>query len=195
MSEEEERVARATATLKRAAAALRDAGIPYAVAGGLAEWARGAPLGDGDVDLVVTADDLPRAVAALQDAGMEHDDPPEEWLTKVKDDGITVDLMTRPGGIEVTPELLGRAEHLEVEAVTMPVLPLEDVLVSQLLALSERYLAYAGLLESARAVREQVDWDVVRTRTADAPFARAFFTMVEGLGIVEPTRAAQSDGS
>lgn len=189
MSEEDERVDRAVATLKRAAAALRDAGIPYAVAGGLAEWARGAPLGDGDVDLVVTADDLPRAAAALVATGMEHDDPPEEWLTKVNDGEVTVDLMSRPAGMEVTPELLGRAEHFEVEAVTMPVLPLEDVLVSQLLALDERNLAYAGLLESARAVREQVDWDAVRTRTADAPFARAFFTMVEGLGIVEPAAA------
>ena len=39
-------------------------------------------------------------------------------------------------------------------------------------------------------MREQVDWLDVRTRTAASPFARAFFVMLEGLGILaeaEPT--------
>jgi predicted nucleotidyltransferase len=174
------------ATLKRAVAALRDAGVPFAVAGGLACWARGGPLADSDVDLLVGEDDLPRAVAALQKAGMEHDDPPEEWLTKARDGEVTVDLIFNPSGIEVTPEVLGRAEDLEVEAVTMPVLPLDDVFVTQLLSLSERHLPYSELLEAARAVREQVDWESVRRRTHEAPFARAFFTMAEGIGVVGP---------
>jgi hypothetical protein len=34
-------------------------------------------------------------------------------------------------------------------------------------------------------VREQVDWSDVRRRTEDSPYARAFFTLVEELGIVE----------
>jgi len=38
--EDNERLARIVATLKRSAAALRDAGIPFAVAGALATWAR-----------------------------------------------------------------------------------------------------------------------------------------------------------
>lgn len=189
MSQDEERVARAVATLKRAAAALRDAHVPFAVAGGLAEWARGGPLSDGDVDIVLTPDDVPRAVAALQDAGMAHHEPPEEWLTKCRDGEVTVDLIFHPSGLEVTPELLDRGEQIEVEAVTMPVLPLEDVFVTQLLSLSERHLAYAGLIEAARAVREQVDWDAVRRRTERAPFARAFFTMIEGIGVIEPATA------
>jgi len=41
------------------------------------------------------------------------------------------------------------------------------------------------VLELARALREQVDWEEVRDRTEASPFARAFFTLVEGLGIVE----------
>ena len=186
MSQEEEPLVRAVATLKRAAAAPRDAGIPCAVAGGLAEWVRGAPLGDADVDLVLTAEDLPRAVAALRNAGMEHEEPPEEWLTKAKDGEVTVDLIFHPSGIKVTPEVLARAEQLQVQSVTMPVLPLDDVFVTQLLSLSEHHLPYTDLIEAARAVREQVDWESVRRRTEDDAFARAFFTMVEGLGVVEP---------
>jgi hypothetical protein len=179
-------VALVVGTLKRAVAALREAGVPFAVAGGLAGWARGGPLSDGDVDLMLCEADVPRAVAALENAGMQHDEPPEEWLTKAKDGDVTVDLIFRPSGIEMTPEVLDRAEDLQVAAVTMPVLPLEDVFVTQLLSLTERHLPYESLIEAARAVREQVDWEAVRTRTDEAPFARAFFTMVEGLGVVQP---------
>jgi hypothetical protein len=180
------------ATLKRAAAALRDAGVPFAVAGGFAWWARGGPVGDGDVDLVVTAEDADRARRALEEAGMKPDDPPEEWLTKVHDGDVTVDLIFHPSGVEVTPELLGRAEELEVAAVRMPVLPLEDVLVTQLLALNEYHLTYEGLIADARAVREQIDWDDVRRRTAHSPFARAFFVMLEGTGVVPAATSEQA---
>jgi hypothetical protein len=68
----------------------------------------------------------------------------------------------------------------------MPVLPIDDVLVTQLLSMSEHHMTYEGLIETARAVREQVDWDSVRRRTAHDPFARAFFTITEGLGVVPP---------
>ena len=175
--------------LKRTAAALRDAGVPFAVAGGLACWARGAPVRDDDVDIVVTKEDLARAIAALEDAGMKADDPPEEWLMKVHDGDVTVDLMVHPSGIEITPEVLARAEEMQVHAVTMPVLPIDDVLVTQLLSMTEHHMTYEGLIETARAVREQVDWESVRRRTEHDPFARAFFTMTEGLGVVPPPAA------
>jgi hypothetical protein len=61
---------------------------------------------------------------------------------------------------------------------------IEDVLVTKLMALTEHALRYESLLPIARAVREQVDWADVRVRTAESPFARAFFVMLEGLGIV-----------
>ena len=43
----------------------------------------------------------------------------------------------------------------------------------------------AAVIEPARALREQIDWGLVRSRSNDSPFARAFFTLVEGLAIVE----------
>jgi hypothetical protein len=43
---------------------------------------------------------------------------------------------------------------------------------------------FGRVLEWSRALREQIDWDEVRARTEASPFARAFFTLVEGLGIV-----------
>ena len=59
----------------------------------------------------------------------------------------------------------------------------EDVLVTKLLALREHELDYDRLLEIARAVREQIDWDDVRLRTAHSPYAKAFFTLVDELGV------------
>jgi len=62
----------------------------------------------------------------------------------------------------------------------------EDVLVGKLLALNEHHLEYLPLLNVGRALREQIGWAEVRRRTAHSPYARAYFTLVEGLGIVEP---------
>jgi hypothetical protein len=71
----------------------------------------------------------------------------------------------------------------------MPVMALEDVFVTKLLALDEQALDYKGLLQMARPVREQVDWGQVRDRTRESPYAAAFFALVEGLGVVEsPSR-------
>ena len=48
------------------------------------------------------------------------------------------------------------------------------------------------MLKIARTLREQIDWEDVRERTAESPFARAFFTLVEGLGIVESAEVASA---
>ena len=63
---------------------------------------------------------------------------------------------------------------------------LEDVLITKLRALHEHYLGYDVLLQMARAVRERVDWSEVRRATGGSPYAKAFFTLVEELGVVEP---------
>jgi hypothetical protein len=55
-------------------------------------------------------------------------------------------------------------------------------------AFDEHACDFAGILAIARAVREQVDWEDVRARTVESPFARAFFTLIEGLGIVGDAR-------
>jgi hypothetical protein len=53
------------------------------------------------------------------------------------------------------------------------------------MALTEHDLGYASLLRISRALRERIDWDYVREHTAESPFARAFFVMLEGLGVIE----------
>jgi hypothetical protein len=177
------------ATLKKAGAALRDADVPFMLGGGLAAWARGGPESDHDLDLMVKPEDAERGLEALVTAGMRPERPPEDWLYKAWDDnGVLVDLIFRPVGIPIDDETFGRAEEIEVEAVGMSVMALEDILVTKLLALDEQNLDYKSLLQIVRPIREQVDWQDVRGRTAGSPYAAAFFTLVEELGIVNAGR-------
>lgn len=174
-------------TLKKTVAALRDANVPYLLGGGLAIWARGGPERDHDLDFMVKEADAERALQALADAGMKPEKPPEGWLYKAYDEnGVMVDVIFRPTDNPVTDEMLERGEDLEVMAIDVNVMAPEDVFVSKLLALREHELDYRSLIEMTRAVREQIDWADVRRRTEGSPFARAFFTLAEGLDLVEP---------
>lgn len=174
------------AALKKAAAALRDADIPFAVGGGFAAWARSGPATDHDVDLFLRRADADRALEVLEAAGMKPERPPEGWLLKAWDDDVLVDLIFAPAGTEVDDDLLARAEVRNVDAMPLPVAAPEDVLVTKLLALSEHNLAYEGPLEVARSLREQLDWHNVAARTASSPYARAFLYLARELGVAPP---------
>src|SRR5919108_1695176 len=177
--------------MKHAAAALRDADVRFALAGGLACWARGGPATDHDVDFLVKPEDAQRAGDALATAGMRVERPPEDWLLKANHEGTLVDLIFCPSGGPVTDEMLNRAEEREVMAMRLPVISLEEVLATKLLALTEQEPNYRSVLEIARTLREQIRWEEVRERTNGSPFAKAFFTLIEELGIL-PEHARQA---
>jgi hypothetical protein len=96
---------------------------------------------------------------------------------------VLVDLIFDPTGVTVDDEFIEGAAETEVYAVRMRVLRPEDVLVTKLLALKEHSLDYESLLGTARAVREQIDWDEVRGRTEESPYAKAFLTLVNELEV------------
>lgn len=182
------------AALKRSAAALRDAGVPFMVGGSLAVWARGGPQSRHDLDLIVRPADAERALETLGEAGFKTERPPEEWLYKAFDEeGTLVDVIFGPTGIPVDDELFGRAEEIELLAMAMPVMSLEDVLATKLLVLDEHSLDYESVLQIARALREKIDWETVERRTAASPFARAFFTLVRELGLVQQAAGDERD--
>jgi hypothetical protein len=172
-------------TMKRVVTALREADVPFVLGGGLAVWAWGGPSTGHDLDVMVLPDDADRALRALSGAGMRTEKPPEGWLYKAWDGEVLIDIIFRPVGQEVDDEMFERAEELEVSAVPMKVMSLEDILVTKLLALDDHSLDYERHLEFARSLRERIDWDDVRERTDDSPYAKAFFTLLEELGIVE----------
>lgn len=168
---------------KRAAALLREADVPFLLAGGLASWVRGGPATEHDVDFVLRPLDAERALEVLGGAGLRTERPPEEWLYKAYDGDVMIDLIFGPEGPEVDDAMFDRAEELALQAVTVPVMAVDDILISKLLALREHHLDYDSVLELARALREQIDWHRVRTATESSTYARAFFTIAEGLGL------------
>jgi hypothetical protein len=175
--------------MKKAAAALKDAGVPFVLAGGLAAWARGGPESEHDVDFLIKPDDAERALQALADAGMKTEKPPEGWLYKAFSGDTMIDLIFDPSGGPVTDEILERGDELEVMAMPLRVASLEDVMVTKLLSVNEQEPDYGSVLEIARALREQIDWRDVRERTEESPFAQAFFTLVEELGVVSARKS------
>ena len=183
------------ATLKKSAAALREAGVPFLLGGSLASWARGGPESRHDLDLMIKREDVDRALQALTDAGMRADDPPEEWLVKAWDGDVLVDLIFWPKGLPIDDEVIARGDEMAVLSMTMRVMAIEDVLITKLMALSEHHLRFEGLIAIARALREQIDWAHVRAATTESPFARAFFVIIEGLGILPPATDAPQTGA
>jgi hypothetical protein len=171
--------------LKRVAVALKEAGASFALAGGYAAWAHGSPEPLHDVDFLIRAEDASWVAEELRRRGLEVDEPAEDWLFKVRVDGAVVDVIHRAQGSSVA-QMLGAAEELPVLSVWMPVLSATDVTTEKLLALDEHYCDLSMILPTLRALREQVDWQQVRRRTCDAPFAQAVLFLLERLGVIEP---------
>src|SRR2546423_13950028 len=69
-------------TLKRVASVLKQAGIPFALAGGFAAYARGGTSSDHDVDFLLREADVETALKALADSRFQVIRPPEDWLVQ-----------------------------------------------------------------------------------------------------------------
>ena len=182
--------------MKRAAASLRDHDIEFALAGGLAVYARGGAATEHDVDFLLRREDAETALRLLSESGFESERPPEGWLFKVHDsDGAMIDLIFAPNNEpEAVDGILARAEELEVYAIRLKVMSVTDVLASKLLALKEHEVDYEDVMEVARALREQVDWPLLRKRTEASPYAKAFFTLADELGVSAEPDPAPGDG-
>ena len=183
-------------TLKRVAAALKQAEIPFALAGSFAVYAHGGHSSDHDVDFVLKEADVDRALAALVEAGFTAERPPEDWLVKVYDeDGRLVDLIHRPVESPVTDETFGDTVVRTVGAIQLPVVSATGLMVHKLLSFSQHYCDFARGLPLARSLREQIDWDRVRKETANSPYAEAFLVLLDRLDVVPYVSAQPGPGS
>jgi Uncharacterised nucleotidyltransferase len=182
------------AALKKAASALQHAEIPFLVGGSVACWVRGGPEPRKDVDLMLRPADAERALAVLESTGMRPERPPEDWLLKVWEGEVLIDLIFRAMGLPVTNDVFARAEQRNVFSMQMLVASVDDVITTKLLALNEQTLDLRQLLQITRAVREQVDWQEVRSRTDGSPYARAFLALLRELDIVTFEPRVESAG-
>ena len=88
---------------------------------------------------------------------------------------MLIDLIHTVTGYEDVERDPRPGRGMRVASLDVPVAQMEDVLTPKLLAFDEHYLDYTGALSAARALREQVDWEVVREKTCESPYARGFF--------------------
>lgn len=185
-------------TLKQAASILRDADIPFVLIGSLSAWVRGGPESSHDLDFGIREQDVVRAAQAFEAAGFEIELPPEDWLIKAwhgeigADESTLVDLIYAPSGVLITDEVFERADEMDVLAYRMLVLSATDLMIMKLLSLREQNLNYTSTIATARAIREQIDWNLLRERCAASPYAEAFFVMAERLGICPAANETQS---
>src|SRR3954452_21807713 len=100
--------------MKRVAVALKEADLPFALAGGYAAFARGGPESDHDVDFYLREEDVGRAQKALDKAGLRVEPPAEDWLVKVYSDDALVVRIFRPTAMPVTKDVVRRAVMIQV---------------------------------------------------------------------------------
>jgi hypothetical protein len=172
-------------TLKRVASVLKPSGIPFALAGGFAAYARGGTSPDHDVDFLIRERDVEAALKALGEAGFRTVRPPEDWLVKVYDDDFMVDLIFRPVDRPVTDETLADTTPISVSAILVPVISATVLMEHKLLTFGQHYCDFAKALPLARSLREQIDWDRVRDNTRESPYAQAFLVLLEKLDVIK----------
>jgi hypothetical protein len=180
-------------TLKRVAAVLKQADVPFALGGGFAAYAHGGHSSDHDVDFMIREQDVEKALTALVQAGCTAERPPEDWLVKVYDEGRLVDLIYRPVDRPVTDSTLADAQVRSVNAVRLPVLSATELMVHKLLTFSQHYCDFARGLPLARSLREQIDWPRVRRETAHSPYAEVFLVLLDRLDVVPPSETTPSN--
>jgi hypothetical protein len=171
-------------TLKRVAAVLKQAEIPFALAGGFAAYARGGVSSDHDVDFLLRQRDVETALEELGSVGLRVVRPPEDWLVKVYDDDLMVDLIFRPVDRPVTDETLADTDAISVSAILMPVISATVLMEHKLLTFGQHYCDFAKALPLARSLREQIDWARVHEATEDSPYAQAFLVLLDKLDVI-----------
>jgi hypothetical protein len=171
-------------TLKRVASTLKAADIPFALGGSFAVYAHGGHSSDHDVDFLLREQDKEKALHELAGVGFRTEQPPEDWLVKVYDEGRMVDLIYRPVESPVTDQTLLDTEMISVEAISMPVISATQLMVHKLLSYSQHYCDFATGFPVARSLREQIDWARVRRETAKSPYAEAFLMLLDRLDVV-----------
>ncbi|UYQ60327.1 nucleotidyltransferase family protein [Streptomyces peucetius] len=177
---------------KQVGALLKASGYPFALVGSVAAYAHGVPTRlQHDSDFCLRRQDAEPVVQTLIEGGIQIVSPPEDWLVKARTGGEEIDLIFELAHRPVTKEMLDRAEVLPVDSVHMPVLAPTDLLESRLTALSEHHCDFGALLPVARALRERVDWDLLRREHASSPMPDAFLYLLERLDVIPPRETRQ----
>lgn len=143
--------------------------IPFVVGGGLAAEAYSLRETLNDIDLFLKPIDAPHALGVLVAAGFYAwiEDP--RWLYKGIKDEVTVDLIYESSGlVHVSDETFRRARRVQVDEVSVPIMPPEDLIVMKAAAATpaapKHWVDAISLLDS-----QSIDWEYLASLSARNP--------------------------
>jgi hypothetical protein len=153
------------ATLADAADLFEQAGVGYALVGGLASSMRGQPRVTADVDLVIAAD-VEQAFSIASGLDATPFKPLFEPIDEIVQSAFILPLRHRATGVKVDcalglsgfeRQLLRRAEALDLSGRRIPVASAEDLLVMK--ALASRPQDLQDMQGIVVASGHRLDWD------------------------------------
>lgn len=181
---------------KQVGSLLKAAGHRFALAGGVAAYAHGAPLSlRHDVDFCIIRADAEAVADTLRKEGVHVYQPPEDWLIKARCRGEQIDLIFELAQRPIDEEFLSRAQELSVNSVRMPVIAATDLVGSLLAAFSEHHCDFGAVLPIARLLREKVDWPRLRAQFGAQPMPDAFLYLLERLDVIPARGTHDEDGA
>lgn len=161
-----------------ALAALRAAGVPHLVGGGLAVQHYGRRRATKDLDVFIRPPDAERALRALAAAGFTVMDTDQAWLKKAVRPEVLIDLiLVSMGSIQLTDQEIARGLQVELEGVPMRIFKAEDMLLRKIYVIRDEGPDWMDAFSILESKAGQIDWTLVERPELD-PRPLAGFLLV-----------------
>ena len=150
--------------LDEAIGAIENAGLPYALMGGIASAALGRHRWTHDIDFFMRPEDARPALRALEGLGFTTEETDQAWLYKAYKQDILVDIIfSAKGGIRFDEEVRAHIRTADFRGRRLKVVAPEDLVVMKAIAHEEHTPRHwhdaLGLLAG-----EDFDWPYVVRR-------------------------------
>lgn len=140
---------------------LNDCKVPYVVSGAFALLQHtGIGRDTKDLDVFLTADDVPHALHCLSQAGFACEICDPVWLAKAHRNGFFVDLITGMSNavVRVDPSWIERGRPARIVGVTTKVLAPEELIASKLFVTRRERFDGADIVHVIHGTQGQLDW-------------------------------------
>jgi len=168
---------------------LREAGVEFLVGGafGLAAYT-GRLRNTKDIDFFILPTDVPRAIAALSEAGF-HDfyarhSYDRRWIYRSTRHDFIVDLIFRMANrrADIDRVWFERATQISIRGESLSVIPAEELLWQKLYVMQRDRCDWPDVLNLIYAVGRELNWDRLLARLGeDVPLLRAALNIFDWL--------------
>jgi hypothetical protein len=149
---------------------LNQAGVPFAVSGAIAlQKHTGICRDTKDLDIFLTAEDTPAALACLMKNGFDCEVSDPVWLAKAHRDNCFVDLITGMSNAVITVDAswIKHSHPGSVLGVPVRLLAPEELLVSKLFVTRRERFDGADIAHIIYATRGKLDWTRILGHVGD----------------------------